>query len=150
MGFEEQAFTECLTSRRFEKEIIEDFEETRQAGARGTPTFLIVVAINIALNLADAYSTSSDLIEAGLVLSEAARVSQATDNVHAAVPTLCSLGQLRMAQGRLHEAAECYRQALHLAQSHAKQDRQPLATAGIAHFGLATSHYEWEGRLRVG
>jgi protein-disulfide isomerase len=41
LGFNERAFTECLSSRRFEKEIKEDTDEALKAGARGTPAFLI-------------------------------------------------------------------------------------------------------------
>jgi protein-disulfide isomerase len=41
LGFEEQAFTECLTSRRFEKEAEEDTDEALRASARGTPAFVI-------------------------------------------------------------------------------------------------------------
>jgi predicted DsbA family dithiol-disulfide isomerase len=41
LGFEEQAFTECMASGRFEEEIRQDTDEARQAGAMGTPTFLI-------------------------------------------------------------------------------------------------------------
>jgi protein-disulfide isomerase len=41
LGFEQPAFTECLTSRRYEQEVKEDDQEALQAGARGTPAFLI-------------------------------------------------------------------------------------------------------------
>ena len=41
LGFEKQAFEECMTSRRFEAEINADSEEGRRAGAMGTPTFFI-------------------------------------------------------------------------------------------------------------
>lgn len=41
LGFDQSAFAECLTSRRYEQEIKEDDQEALQAGARGTPTFLI-------------------------------------------------------------------------------------------------------------
>lgn len=41
LGFDEPAFTECLKSGRFEKEVREDTDEAIAAGARGTPAFLI-------------------------------------------------------------------------------------------------------------
>jgi len=41
LGFEAQAFKECMASRRFDEEIRQDTAEARQAGAMGTPTFLI-------------------------------------------------------------------------------------------------------------
>ncbi len=41
LGFDAPAFTECLTSRRYEQEIEEDTDEAIEAGARGTPAFLI-------------------------------------------------------------------------------------------------------------
>lgn len=41
LGFDQQAFTECLSSRRYEEEVKADDREALRAGALGTPTFII-------------------------------------------------------------------------------------------------------------
>ena len=41
LGFDQQAFTECLSSRRYEEEVKADDQEALRAGALGTPTFMI-------------------------------------------------------------------------------------------------------------
>ena len=41
VGIDTAKLTECMTSGRMEARVQADFNEARQAGARGTPTFLV-------------------------------------------------------------------------------------------------------------
>ncbi|HBY99418.1 MAG TPA: hypothetical protein DEP84_36685 [Chloroflexi bacterium] len=99
---------------------------SRQALAFLPPDNLLVragVAINLALNLADAYRASADGAEANRILAEAAEITQAPGNVPAALPVLNLLGELETAQGKLRQARETYGRALQLASEYQEQSR---------------------------
>ena len=99
-----------------------------------------LMAVNIALNLADTYGSIADVEEASLALGEAARINQETGSVYAALPTLALLAELQVARGQLHQAAETLRQALHL---EAERGKGPMLFTGVASISLGTVLYEW-------
>lgn len=101
-----------------------------------------MMTINIALNLTDSYGSNIDVAEAGQVLAEAARVSQASDDPHTALLTLALLAETQVAQGQLHRAAETFQQSLQLAEQYTLRSDQtwPVACAAI---GLSEVLYEW-------
>ncbi len=71
---------------------------------------------------------------------EARRVGLATNFTYAAVSATCRLGYLHMLQGRLHQAAENYREALLLATD---RSEQRAVVAGYAQVHLSDIYREW-------
>jgi ATP/maltotriose-dependent transcriptional regulator MalT len=119
---------------------------SRQALASLPPEDLVlrgVVAINLALNLADAYRAGTQVAEANRILAEAAESTQSPGNILTALPVLSLWGELEMVQGKLHHAGETYRRALQLASEYEAQSGQPLPSAGAAYLGLADLLREW-------
>jgi LuxR family maltose regulon positive regulatory protein len=68
----------------------------------------------VALNLGVAHWSSGHLSEAEAPLIEAEHSAQQSGNTYARLMALCFLGTLQAAWGRLHRAAELYRQAIEL------------------------------------
>src|SRR4028119_2314225 len=64
----------------------------------------------------------------------------ATGNAYLPLLATYGLAQLRMIQGRLHEAAEAYRRALRLGP---EEGKPPLPVAGWAYLGLGELLREW-------
>ena len=98
------------------------------------------MAINIALNLAGAYRSSTDVIEATQALAQAAEVSRAAGDLHTTLFTRSKLADLQKAQGRLHQAAETYRQSFQLTTD---QRGWRLPAAGRVYAGMGALLYEW-------
>jgi LuxR family maltose regulon positive regulatory protein len=89
----------------------------------------------VALNLGVAYWSSGHLAEAEGPLIEAEHSAQQSGNTYARLMALCFLGTLQAARGRLHRAAELYRQAIELGGG-------SPATA-YAHIEYSALLYEW-------
>ena len=81
---------------------------------------------------------SGDLAAANEYLSEAIITSQRAGNAFAALLAMRGLAELEVMGGRLHRAADLYRQALRLAQ------QRPFPAAGLAHVGMGELLYEWD------
>jgi LuxR family transcriptional regulator, maltose regulon positive regulatory protein len=92
----------------------------------------------VAYLLGGAYSMSGDLMAANEFLSEAITTSQRADNAFAALLAMRGLAELHVMRGRLHRAADLYRQALRLA------EQRPFPAAGLAHVGIGELLYEWD------
>src|SRR5215210_4903714 len=92
----------------------------------------------VALNLGSAYWMSGDLAAANAAFTEAITASQRADNPFAVLLAMRGLAELQVMRGRLHRAADLYRQALRLAE----QRRFPAA--GLAHVGMGELVYEWD------
>jgi hypothetical protein len=75
-----------------------------------------------------------DLSAADKALLEIAASDRATDNAYLPLLATYALGQLRMIQGRLHEAAQTYRWALRLGTT--EVGKPPLPVAGWAYLGM--------------
>lgn len=98
-----------------------------------------IMAINIALNVADAYGSPTDVTDIHRLLSEAAAISQAAGDTHLTLTSLGMVGHIEMAQGKLHQAAETFRRGLKLAQ----QSQRPLPISGVIYAGLGEVLREW-------
>jgi LuxR family maltose regulon positive regulatory protein len=99
----------------------------------------------VALNLGGAYWMSGDLASANETLAEAITASRRADNAFAALLAMRELAELEVMGGRLHRAADLYKQALRLA------EQRPSPAAGLAHVGMGELLYEWndlEGAMR--
>lgn len=92
------------------------------------------------LNVALAYEFSGNLADAVQAFAEALETSLAKENMHIVPLALGHLGQLQATRGRLHEAAETYRDALGRAE---EMGPVPSPLAGNAYAGLGQLHYEW-------
>jgi LuxR family maltose regulon positive regulatory protein len=92
----------------------------------------------VAYLLGGAYSMNGDLVAAHEFLSEAITTSQRADNAFAALLAMRGLAELDVMRGRLHRAADLYRQALRLA------EQRPFPAAGLAHVGMGELLYEWD------
>jgi LuxR family transcriptional regulator, maltose regulon positive regulatory protein len=68
----------------------------------------------VLLSLGSGYWLDGDLSSASRVLTEARQVSQKTGNLYIVYVTMAYLAQVRLAQGRLREAIQLYREALQL------------------------------------
>ncbi|RPJ55797.1 MAG: hypothetical protein EHM12_11550, partial [Dehalococcoidia bacterium] len=94
----------------------------------------------IAMNQIFPVMLNGDIPAAWQVCVEMVRVSREAGNILVAVIGMCQQAEVAAMAGRLHEAAEIYRQTLWLALS---PSGQPLPTAGMAHIGLSVVLYEW-------
>ena len=90
--------------------------------------------------LATAYMADGEILKGVDILEEIAIVSQRSGNMMIATLVLCELGELRIKQGRLHQANALYQQALNLA-TNAQGDKLPVA--GKALIGLGDIAREW-------
>jgi LuxR family transcriptional regulator, maltose regulon positive regulatory protein len=91
------------------------------------------------LGLGVAYDMRGDLATAGQAYSEALTISQTTDNFIVGLVATNQLGDLKVVQGRLREAADFYRQAIRVTAEPGKQ----LPIAGTAYLSLSLVLYEW-------
>jgi LuxR family maltose regulon positive regulatory protein len=81
--------------------------------------------------------------DAGAAISaygEAAEIARREGNILIAVASMCQVAEQQMLQGRLHQAAETYRQALQWA---IDRGAQWLPVAGIAQVGIGELLREW-------
>ncbi|MDQ3910376.1 MAG: LuxR C-terminal-related transcriptional regulator [Actinomycetota bacterium] len=92
----------------------------------------------VAYLLAGAYSMSGDLTAAKQSLSEAITTNQRAGNAFAVLLAMRGLAELEVIRGRLHRAADLYRQALRLA------EQRPFPAAGLAYVGMGELLYEWD------
>ncbi len=89
----------------------------------------------VAVNLGIAYWTSGHLTEAEQALTEADYAAQQSGNIYARLTALCFLGTIQAAWGRLHRAAELFRQAIQ------SGGRSPAIA--YAYIELSALLYEW-------
>jgi LuxR family maltose regulon positive regulatory protein len=89
----------------------------------------------VALNMGVAHWTSGHLAEAEQTLTEAAHAAQQSGNIYAGLTALCFLGTIQAAQGRLHRAAELYREAIRVGRG--------APAIAYAHIELGALLYEW-------
>jgi len=89
----------------------------------------------VALNLGIAHWSSGHLAEAEQALTEADRAAQQSGNIYARLTALSFLGMIQAAWGRLHQAAELFRQAIWLG------GQSP--SIALAHNRLSALLYEW-------
>ncbi len=93
----------------------------------------------VTLGLAVAYDMRGDLAAASQAYTEALGISRTTGNFVVGLMATNQLGDLKMAQGRLREAADLYRQAVRVT---AEPGRQ-LPIAGTVYLSLSQVLYEW-------
>jgi LuxR family maltose regulon positive regulatory protein len=91
----------------------------------------------VALNLGGAYSMSGDLAAAEAALTEAITASRRANNAFGVLLAMRELAELQVMGGRLHRAADLYRQSLRIA------ERRPFPAASLAHVGMGELLYEW-------
>ena len=94
----------------------------------------------VAVLLGLAYRRSGDAVAASRTFTEAARISRTAGDVASALVAIWGLAGQQAKQGRLHEAAETYEQALVLA---GERGRGQPPLAGLAHMGMAELLREW-------
>jgi LuxR family maltose regulon positive regulatory protein len=87
--------------------------------------------------MAFAHLLRGDRAAAGRGFAELESMSLVSRDVFFTQLALCSLGEARILDGKLHQAAETYRRALQSFGDH------PQPHAGEAHLGLARISYEW-------
>lgn len=98
---------------------------------------------HVALNLGLTYLDFGEMEQSARYLSEAHETGRASGNLRLAIFGLRYLGLTRMAQGRLHDAARLYRQALQVAAEGRDGARPTLPAVGVAYAGLGRLLYEW-------
>jgi LuxR family maltose regulon positive regulatory protein len=96
-----------------------------------------------ASQLSFALRTTDGLAAATQAAIEASTISQAAGDSHVAVRTLCDLAGLLNLQGRLHEAADTYRDALRLTEEYARRSGRQLPVAGYVYGRMSTILCEW-------
>jgi LuxR family maltose regulon positive regulatory protein len=97
------------------------------------PDLRAVVYFNMAL----AHEFSGESNEASQAFAQAIALARERDNIHIVSMSISHLAQLDFVQGRLHRAAETYREALQMSSSF------PSPLVGSAHTGLGNVLYEW-------
>jgi LuxR family maltose regulon positive regulatory protein len=95
----------------------------------------------LAYNLGRAYLSLGDLLAASQKLKEAATLSFDAGDLSTAGLALATLGAELEAQGRLREAASCYRQVIQAAQKNGRP--LPVIAAGGAYARLGGILYKW-------
>ncbi|HYP20683.1 MAG TPA: LuxR C-terminal-related transcriptional regulator, partial [Chloroflexia bacterium] len=98
---------------------------------------------HVALNLGLTYMDFGEMEQTAHYLAQAHEIGRASGNLRLAIFGLRYLGVARMVQGRLHEAARLYRQALQVAAEGQDGTRPALPAAGVAYAGLGRLLYEW-------
>nr|MDQ5824326.1 LuxR C-terminal-related transcriptional regulator [Chloroflexota bacterium] len=98
---------------------------------------------HVALNLGLTYMDFGEMEQTARYLSEAHEIGRASGNLRLAIFGLRYLGVARMVQGRLHEAARLYHQALQVAAEGREGTRPELPAVGVAYAGLGRLLYEW-------
>lgn len=98
---------------------------------------------HVALNLGLTYMDFGEMEQTAHYLGQAHEIGRASGNLRLAIFGLRYLGVARMVQGRLHEAARLYRQALQVAAEGQDGTRPSLPAAGVAYAGLGRLLYEW-------
>jgi LuxR family maltose regulon positive regulatory protein len=93
--------------------------------------------------LADAQRLAGETDAARKTYGQAARLSQATGNLFAAVTAVRNLAELQQEQGQLHQAAANYRLALRLAQQDASGQGARSTAAANVHIWLGRLLHEW-------
>ncbi|MCP4535338.1 MAG: response regulator transcription factor, partial [Delftia sp.] len=96
-----------------------------------------------AWRLSYALRASDGLAAATQAALEASAISQAAGDSHVAVMALCDLAWLLSLQGRLHEAADTYRDALRLTQEYASRSGRQLPVTGYVYGRMSTIQREW-------
>jgi LuxR family maltose regulon positive regulatory protein len=139
-----QAVAEQLTVMwamlaNFRGDIPRTIELSRQALDQVAEDNLMLRAA-LASNLGGAYMGSGDLVAAGEVFVEAARLYQATGNLFVTLLSTAYLGDVQMAQGRLRQAAETFRRTLALA---SERGGAQSFGARLAQVGLGRVECEW-------
>lgn len=86
------------------------------------------------------YEASGETAAAGRAFAQAADLCRRASNPVVALISLCNLGRTQELQGRLNQAQDTYRQAIHFA---AEQGEPPLPVTGLAHVGLGGLRLEW-------
>jgi LuxR family maltose regulon positive regulatory protein len=86
------------------------------------------------------YEASGETAAASQAFAQAADLCRRAGNPVVALISLCNLGRMQEAQGRLHQAEDTYHQALRYA---AEQGEPPLPVTGLAHIGLGALQLEW-------
>ena len=86
-----------------------------------------------------AYWLMGDLAAAGDAVNQAIALSEASGNAYYVLTATIMLGQLRLAQGKLHQAAEAFERALALV----AREYGALPVIAQAHVGLSELRLEW-------
>jgi LuxR family maltose regulon positive regulatory protein len=97
-----------------------------------TPSRFLFLRSAATWNLGMAFWSSGDLTAAGDTFATSWAANQAPDHAYGLLVAASSLGQIRIAQGRLREAAQLYRQSLN--QSSSAGVRVP--SVGMIYVGL--------------
>ena len=92
----------------------------------------------VALNLGLAYDMHGNMTAASQAYSEAKAIGQAAGNTLVSLMAITQLADLKVLQGKLHEAADMYQQAIRLATEPGKQ----LPVAGMAYAAMGRLLYE--------
>jgi LuxR family maltose regulon positive regulatory protein len=135
----------------FRGDIPRTVELSRQALDRVAEDNLMLRAA-LASNLGGAYMGIGDLVAAGEVFAEAARLYQATGKLFVTLLSTAYLGDVLMAQGHLRQAEETFRRTLALA---GERGGAQSFSARLAQVGLGRLENEWnklgeaESRLTV-
>ena len=92
----------------------------------------------LALNEGAVHALSGNREAAARAFAEARSLSLADDNIYAALIATCQSASIELVQGRLHQAAMIYQQALNLAAG-----RPGELDTGLAHLGIGGILREW-------
>jgi LuxR family transcriptional regulator, maltose regulon positive regulatory protein len=93
----------------------------------------------ITFNQALAVEFSGDIQTSSEIFEETIELARQDQNMHILPMAISHLAQLQVVQGKLREAADTYRQALHDAQ----ENRIPSPLSGMAYTGMGNILVEW-------
>jgi LuxR family maltose regulon positive regulatory protein len=127
---------------RIQGNLTEAVELSRRALERVPEEHLDVRGIST-LDLGLTYVMCDDLEAASQTITEAITLNQECGNFLLTLYALGSLAEVQAAQGRLHQASETYKGALHFASERGKRVESAASSAGMVHAGLAAIHFEW-------
>lgn len=112
----------------------------RQAEERLSPQQMTLKPI-LALSLASALEMTGEDEAALQSFEEAKRLSHSYGSRTAELSTLKKLGDLQVRRGQLHQAAQCYQQAIQLG---SVREGQPLPVAALSVSAFGQVLYEWD------
>lgn len=107
-----------------------------------TPNSATVRSI-IYMTLGNAYEALGDLTQSAVAFENALEISLPASHTVISLTTLSNLARLQEEQGKLHAAADIYRQAIDLIEQKTRERSMPFPGGRWTYIELAELHREW-------
>lgn len=132
-------FTAHIALAGFSGDVARTIELSQQS-SNLLPTDSVFLRSIIAVSKGNAYLMTGDFAKASTAYAEAIKVGDFIENRHAVLASMAAQGYVQAAQGHLHQAAETYKETIHLG---TRQGGRLFSAISIVYTFLAELFYEW-------